>query len=239
MSIIYQPSGKALEYSPLACNLVIGCSHGCKYCYCPSIMHTSQNDWRQKVYLRKNIFEQLQKEAERMRGDKREILLSFMTDCYQSEQVAEYTRTALKIFEANKLNVQVLTKNGKLASRDFPTLKRNNWKFGSTIIFRSEKLRAEWEPGAPPIEERIAAVKEAHGMGIYTWVSMEPVVDPYESLSIIDELKDYVTFWKVGKINHYPIVEKRIDWKKFLENVELALDGKAFYIKKDLEKYRG
>ena len=68
---------------------------------------------------------------------------------------------------------------------------------------------------------------------------MEPVVDPYESLSIIDELKDYVTFWKVGKINHYPIVEKRIDWKKFLENVELALVGKDFYIKKDLEKYRG
>lgn len=30
-----------------------------------------------------------------------------------------------------------------------------------------------------------------------------------------------------------------IDWKKFLENVESALAGKAFYIKKDLEKYRG
>ena len=36
-----------------------------------------------------------------------------------------------------------------------------------------------------------------------------------------------------------PIVEKRIDWKKFLDNVESALAGKAFYIKKDLEKYRG
>ncbi len=28
-------------------------------------------------------------------------------------------------------------------------------------------------------------------------------------------------------------------WKKFLENVESALAGKTFYIKKDLEKYRG
>ena len=35
MSIIYEPSGMAKEYSPYACNLYIGCSHRCKYCYAP------------------------------------------------------------------------------------------------------------------------------------------------------------------------------------------------------------
>ena len=36
MSIIYEPKGKAREYSPLAVNLYRGCSHGCLYCYANS-----------------------------------------------------------------------------------------------------------------------------------------------------------------------------------------------------------
>ena len=37
MSVIYEPKGKAREYSPLALNLYLDCSHGCKYCYAPAI----------------------------------------------------------------------------------------------------------------------------------------------------------------------------------------------------------
>ena len=33
MSVIYEPKGKAREYSPLALNLYLECQHGCKYCY--------------------------------------------------------------------------------------------------------------------------------------------------------------------------------------------------------------
>ena len=31
---IYQPKGKAAEYSPWACNFFTGCSNDCSYCYC-------------------------------------------------------------------------------------------------------------------------------------------------------------------------------------------------------------
>lgn len=31
---IYNPSGKAGEYSRWACNFYVGCSNGCEYCYC-------------------------------------------------------------------------------------------------------------------------------------------------------------------------------------------------------------
>ena len=31
--VIYQPSGKAAEYSPWAANFFNGCSHNCAYCY--------------------------------------------------------------------------------------------------------------------------------------------------------------------------------------------------------------
>ena len=31
---LYEPTGKAAEYSPWAVNFYPGCSHNCKYCYC-------------------------------------------------------------------------------------------------------------------------------------------------------------------------------------------------------------
>lgn len=238
MSIIYEPKGKALEYSPLAINLYNGCDHACKYCYCPGIFRKTLSDWSRESAPRKNILAQLEKSAEKHAGDDREILFSFTSDPYQNVESAHLTRCALLICEKNKLRCQVLTKNGMLASNDFDIIKRNNWKFGSTIIFKSESLREEWEPGAPSIESRIEAVKIAHSMGIYTWVSIEPVVNAGEALQVIKELKPYVSFWKVGKINHFPSVEKTIDWHKFLIDAELALTGSEFYIKKDLEKFR-
>ena len=36
MPIIYEPRGKAAEYSPLAANLYAGCGHGWLYCYAPA-----------------------------------------------------------------------------------------------------------------------------------------------------------------------------------------------------------
>lgn len=35
MSTIYEPQGRAREYSPLALNFFRDCTHGCIYCYVP------------------------------------------------------------------------------------------------------------------------------------------------------------------------------------------------------------
>ncbi|MFZ5453843.1 MAG: hypothetical protein ACOZF2_18480 [Thermodesulfobacteriota bacterium] len=35
MAIIYEPRGKAREYSPLAANLYRGYAHACVYCFAP------------------------------------------------------------------------------------------------------------------------------------------------------------------------------------------------------------
>lgn len=238
MTIIYEPKGKALEYSPLAVNLYNGCVHACKYCYCPGIFRKTLDDWSKESAPRKNILAQLEKSAAKHANDPREILFSFTSDPYQNAEASKLTRDALFICEKHNLRCQVLTKNGMAASNDFDIIKRNGWKFGSTIIFKSESLREEWEPGAPAIESRIEAVKIANSMGIYTWVSIEPVVNSAEALQIIKELKPFVSFWKVGKINHFPDIENAIDWRKFLRDVETALCGCDYYIKKDLEKYR-
>jgi hypothetical protein len=82
-------------------------------------------------------------------------------------------------------------------------------------------------------------IKEAHRLGIFTWVSLEPVIDAKQALKVIDALHSYVDFWKVGKLNHMASVERLTDWAAFyLDVTKLLLDiGAEYYIKNDLLKY--
>ena len=238
MSIIYEPRGKAKEYSDLAANLYTGCSHGCRYCYCPAILRKKIDEWSAHPTPRKDILRLLENDARKMKGDTREILLSFMSDPYHSDEAAALTREALLILEKYELRVQILTKGGLRSVRDFDILARNRWKYSATIIFSDDDLRKEWEPHAAPIEERMEAVREAHRRGIETWVSVEPVVDPSQALAVMSQLKGSVDLWKVGKLNHNKEREAAIDWTQFLIDTEKMLEGENVMIKKDLEKFR-
>ena len=62
MPVIYEPRGKAREYSELACNLYTGCIHKCKYCYCPAIMRKSLDEWSNNPHARTRILKQLENE---------------------------------------------------------------------------------------------------------------------------------------------------------------------------------
>ena len=238
MSIIYEPRGKAREYSDLAVNLYTGCSHACRYCYCPAILRRTVDAWAFDPQPRKNVLGELERDAKKLQGDPREILLSFMSDPYHSDDAARLTREAMLVLERYGLRVQVLTKAGLRSTRDFDVLAPNRWKYGATIIFHSERLREQWEPGAAPIAERIEAVRAAHAAGIFTWVSVEPVVDAAEAIEVIETLRDVVDLWKVGKLNHNRQRESAIDWHRFLADAKGALEGRNYMIKKDLEHFR-
>ncbi|MGE5604285.1 MAG: hypothetical protein ACM3YE_01175 [Bacteroidota bacterium] len=54
------------------------------------------------------------------------------------------------------------------------------------------------------------------------WASLEPVIDPEESLEIIRQTHEYVDLYKVGKLN-YNQIEKTIDWREFAENAIMLL----------------
>ena len=240
-TIIYEPSGKAREYSELAANFYTGCSHACKYCYCPSIMRKSLEEWSSNPHARTNILRQFENDCKKATPEtkEKELLFSFMSDCYQSDEAAFLTRQSLLIAEKYEFKrVNILTKAGFRAVKDFDIFQRNKlWKFGSTIIMRNEDLREEWEPGAPSIQSRYEAVKIAKEKGIFNWVSIEPVVNSTEALNVINDLHAYVDFWKVGKLNHMKEIENTIDWKKFYYDVKHALSNKPHLIKKDLQAF--
>jgi DNA repair photolyase len=234
MKVIYQPKGKALEYSPLALNLYKGCAHGCTYCYAKKMAKRFGNDTFSVSVSRPNILEKLNEDGFNMRGrmDKREINLCFMCDPYSPPDGGDITREALLILYKYSLNVSILTKAGTRACRDFDLLKKACWKFGSSITCFGQQ-RTKIEPNAANLFDRISAIQTAHKMGIFTYVSLEPVIDADQAIEIITSLYPFVDFWKIGKINYEPEIEKNIDWKAFVARARVALKNSAYMFKKD------
>ena len=242
MNIIYEPKGRAAEYAPLAANLYRGCDHCCKYCYAPAALRM-QREVHQKSAPRKNVMRMFEKDVIEMerKGDERPVLLSFSCDTYQHLDEQEMlTRRALKCLFDHGRNVIILTKGGYRSERDFDLLEANKERvqYAVTLVFSDDAEALEIEPNAAPTSERIEVLKHAHDLGIDTWVSLEPVYHPEDSLELIERTKYFVDLYKVGTLNHQPEA-KEIDWHKFASDVVAKLDsiGVDYYIKKDLRKY--
>jgi len=237
MEIIYEPSGKAKEYSPLAVNLYQGCEHRCKYCFGPQILRKNREVFHSDCKPKEDALAKLTRDAEKLgkAGNEREILLCFVTDPYQTiESELNITRQAIETLIKNNLRFTILTKGGIRAARDFDLLKNyDKASFGSTICFTKQDDADKWEPNAPSIDMRIEAIKAAHEMGIRTWVSLEPVINPDQALELIEEIHPFVDHWKVGKLNYQNL---KVDWLKFRDDVTGLLESVSadYYLKKSL-----
>lgn len=241
MRVIYEPKGKAREYSPLALNLYTGCSNGCKYCYVPRYCKIKREEFKNNISVRKNILKKLELDALELKTEKntKPILLCFTCDPYQKiEHKERITRKALEILNKYNQNFQILTKNGNLATRDFNLYKKKD-TYAVTLTFDNEIHSRKYEPKADIPQDRIKSLKEAHKLGIETWVSLEPVILISQSLNLIDLTYEFVDLYKVGKLNGYPKIESKINWREFGKKAinKLKEYNKEFYIKKDLRKY--
>lgn len=242
MNVIYEPKGRALEYSPLACNLYMGCTHGCKYCYAPACMHKKPEVWHDHAECRTNIKVAFEKDLRKLQAahETRRVLFCFLSDPYQPlERTERLTRWGIQTAQRYGIKVDILSKGDtSLMAEDLPLMKAAGTHLGITLSFINDLSRQEWEPQASTVQERLAILKKAHEMGVYTWVSMEPVIIPNEALEVIKAAHPYVDFWKVGKLNHNKAVESSIDWPKFREDVTELLEslGCKYYIKEDLRK---
>lgn len=242
MSLIYEPRGKAREYSPLALNLYLGCTHKCKYCYAPNCTRTDREKYYSIPSPRKNIVKNLECELNK-NSYKKQVMLSFIGDCYcETTDNNETTREVLKLLLKHRVPVSILTKNPERALKDLDVIKKfgKHIQVGSTLTFYKIKDSMEWEPGAPTPKNRVDALKVFHDEGVRTFASMEPVIIPEQTIQLIKYTAKHniIDVYKVGKINNYKEMDKYIDWNDFLEKaVELLRGyGKEFYVKEDLVK---
>lgn len=232
MSLIYTPKGKAREYSPLALNIYSGgCDHGCTYCYCNGL---SRGKWSD-VPNRRNL-KTLAKEA--AEAD-RQILLSFVSDPYCKHDVEwQDTRRVLEILHEAGCSVAILTKGGMRALRDldlFKTWPGGRIKVGATLTFAWQGDQEKWEPGATEYGVRWQMLRDLHMNHVKTWASVEPVIDPMQSLYCIQGTLKYCMEYKIGGYK-YDRMAETFTWAA----IRMIRDaGRKVYIKKDLRDMMG
>lgn len=237
MKPIYEPKGKAKEYGDLAINIYTGCPHRCFYCFAPNVLHTQKEKFHSCVEPRKNIVEEVKKQITREGIKGKLIHLCFTCDPYPLGYDSTPTREIIKIIKESGNNVQILTKNGRDAIRDFDLLDANDW-FGVTYAGYKEIIEfarvPKSEPNASAPLERLQALEIAHKKGIKTWISCEPVIESDDVLNLI-WLADYIDLWKIGKMNYHP---SNINWGEFGREAEAALKRykRNYYIKDSLRE---
>lgn len=239
MRVVYETKGKAREYFELAVNLYNGCTHGCTYCYAPQVAHKSRLEFS-RVQPRKDLIKNLELDCIELEqiGETRPILMSFLTDPYQPlPHHTSITSEAINTIKAHGLKVAILSKAGNCC--DIDLMDSKDW-FGQTLTFDNPYDSIEYEPNASSPLWRVESLRAAHNAGIQTFASCEPIINPTQTLNLIEQSAEFVDRFLVGKWNY----DKRaylIDWAKVANNVIELLDslGKSYYIKKDLASYIG
>jgi DNA repair photolyase len=241
MPLIYVPKGKAREYSPYALNIYLACSHRCEYCYAPRCRWQTAEEYFKKPYPRSGIAEKLADELKKGPAPKEQVLLSFIGDVYcDTYDENQATRECLEVLLKHRVPVAILTKGGNRCLRDIDIFKKfgDHIQIGTTLTFDNSADSLQWERGAAVPSERLEVLKTLHDAGIKTFASFEPVIKPMQSLALMKKGLDCIDTYKIGKLNNYKGLDKKIDWTDFLvKSLELLrAKGKSVYIKQDLRK---
>ncbi len=199
---IYQPNGKAGEYSHWACNFYKGCSNGCTYCYCKKgvLKKTIGGDTPTLKKCFKNeahaleIFENELK-ANLPELQKHGLFFSFTTDPLLQETVA-MTLSGVYLAVKNGVHVKILTKKVNFIEQflcNIVDLDCGNIACGFTLTGHDEL-----EPNASTNADRIESMRKLHDAGFKTWASIEPVIDFRSSMKMIANTYGICDLYKIG-----------------------------------------
>ena len=236
---IYNPSGKAGEYSEWACNFYVGCTHECAYCYLKEgrgAKILGGNIPKLKKCFKSeghafNIFEkELRKNLEyiRMSG----LYFTFTSDPFLTETI-NLTISAVELCNALRVPVKLLSKGNCFGELDNPD---NNYKRSIIAIGFTLTGHDVLEPFASPNKERIQSMKMFKELGYKIISSIEPIIDFESSKEMIRQALPYCDLFKVGLKSgkKYDVVEAQtfVEW---LDN-EFDLTGTKIYLKESLQK---
>lgn len=246
-STLYVPRTEAWEYAPLATYPNRGCSMKCFYCYvvgdgkrCGCIPGLSRAEFDAASVPRKNYLQMLRRDCEKYRAANisDQVLLSFTGDVYNPTDIS-LTRPTIEMLIEHGLAFCVLTKGGMFAVQDQDLYRPTRDAFACTLTSLGPAQCKKNERDAASPADRIRALKFFHDAGIFTWVSLEPVLYGAEALRIVDATHSYVNHYKVGKLNYLDKWPITWDWQEFTNRMmEKAAKYKvSIYFKKSLQEY--
>jgi hypothetical protein len=238
--VIYRPEGEAAEYATLATNPYTGCGMQCGYCY---VVHLPGQPDRKLFNAgavpREDYLVRLRRDARRLqeRGITGQVMISFTSDAYNPVNTS-LTRPTLETLIDNGFGFCVLTKGGTRALRDMGLYRPERDAFAATLTTLDDRASLKWEPKAPLPGDRIAALKVFHQRGIFTWVSLEPVIDVAAAIAIVEATHGFVDLFKIGRLNYLPATETT-DWRAFTLRMLDVLNrlGVSHYFKRTLQPY--
>jgi DNA repair photolyase len=155
-------------------NPYVGCQHGCKYCYAPSLLKMWNKEWGSFVNVKKNLTETLERDLKSKSPGV--IGVSTATDPYQPvEHRLFLTRRCLeKIFETD-FYVSIQTKSN-LITRDLSVLDPDRTDVGFTVTTMNDEITELIEPGASKPSLRKEALEKTCNYGFKTWLFYGPII---------------------------------------------------------------
>ncbi len=214
-----------MEY---ALNPYIGCAHECRYCYARFMKRFTghKEKWGEFIDVKINAPDLLAKELKKKKAGR--VWISGVCDPYQPlEKKYGLTRSCLEILVQHDWPVSIQTKS-PLALRDVDLIKKlKEAEIGYTITTADEEVKNFFEPKAPSIKSRLAALAKLNSMGIKTYAMIAPLLPGAERLA--DQIKDKVNYVYIDRLNyHYA------DWVYKKYNLNWARNDE-FFVKKAKE----
>lgn len=179
-SALYRHNSKWLPFK-YDINVYRGCAHRCIYCYALySHEYLGGGDFYHDVYAKTNIADVLRRELPRF--SREAVNLGGITDSYQpAERDYQLMPGVLSLLADYSVPIVLCTKS-TLVLRDIALIRRVNDAAGAavalTVTTMDARVAALIEPGSPPPQERMAAVREIKKTGAVCGVHLMPVI-PY------------------------------------------------------------
>jgi len=187
--LIYQPKGKAREYSPWACNLYNGCTNNCTYCYNKKGVG-SKLLGKEDVTLKrgfKNIEDayftfqrELDKYKDAILADGKGLFFNFVSDPFLKETWELNFYCAQYALRRGVPCVFLSKKRPHSSMIELFVRHKSMVKVGFTLTGMDEL-----EPNADTNSERIEAIRDLEKRGVHTWASIEPIINVARSLYLI------------------------------------------------------
>ena len=213
----------ASKIYPWVINPYTGCQHGCSYCYARFMKRVTghREPWGEFVDVKINAPDLLLREIQKKKRGK--VWVSGVCDPYQPlEATYRLTRRCLEILARNSWPVIIQTRS-PLVLRDLDIIRdAREFEVGFSITTADDRIRELFEPGAPPIPDRIQALDELHKAGIRTYAMIAPVLPGAEGLAAL--LKGKIDYVLIDRMNyHYA------DWVYRKYGLEDKLSDDYFY----------
>lgn len=207
-------------------NPYTGCSHSCRYCYATFMKkYTGHTEpWGTFVDAKVNAPEVLKKQLGKAK--KGTVMVSSVTDAYQPVE-AKYrlTRQCIEVLLEHQFPVSILTKSPLVMCDADLFTEFEDIDVGLTITTDDEKMRTIFEPHAPPISERVKALRQLHEKGIRTYVFIGPLL-PMDPDALLDLIRPYAEYVYISRMNYYSKTAHLYDRLKLRQWLDKDFTGK-------------